>query len=492
MIVSASIVYAYLYWNSLKDSYLDWDEVHYVQAAKQGFWANYLEQSSANIIDFVRLGLAKALKDEQSVKNLQQKLPDEKADLFRLRHFHPPFPIYVLVAFAENPRWSSLFLFGGFLVVFLYAFSVFYPQKWELALFFIPILCTSSLLLDSFFALNFHTYFALASLFFMARLYLYLQENTRKNIIFLAFSIALLALSLETYIALLVFTYLGLYLLKADKISHFLKLCGITLGFIFLLNPSFFWTGGSLKSWAMYIFRIFLAENEEYRSVNSLQLWMEIFKANRLLFTLLFFSLPLFFLKRKILPSLFFLPLFVAFAYSAFMSPFMLYQTYQIPAVALLIFSGALVIAFSQPYSCDIYIIALIISLLAYCFYANPFQKIAQNSIERNQKFDAIVAEIKNCQDKTILADGGHIFEFYTSQSNFQYLRTVRESKPLFFRRENYQNIDCTEGIENQQYGLIILLKSRLYTKEDDAFLEKNNYQKIAIGDYYLFKLLSK
>jgi len=346
LIVLASLIYAYLYWNALKNNYLDWDEVHYVQAAKQGFLANYLDESSTNIIDFIQLGLAKALKDEQGVRSLQQKLPDEKTHLFRLRHFHPPFPIYVLVAFVENPRWSSLFIFGGFLALFLYCFSVFYPKKWELGLFFIPLLCTSDYLLNSFFTLNFHAYFSLASLFFMARLHLFLQKNTSKNSIFLAFSIALLALSLETYIALLAFTYLGLYLMKAHKIPSFLKLCGITLVFIFVLNPSFFWTGGSLKSWAMYIFRIFLAENEEYKSVDSLRMWAEIFGQNIPLFALLLFSLLLFFLKRKTLPIMFFLPLFVALSYAAFMSSFMLYQTYQLPAVIFFMLASALALSF--------------------------------------------------------------------------------------------------------------------------------------------------
>ncbi len=494
LIVLASLIYAYLQWYSLKDGYLGWDEVHYIQATKQGFFANYLDKSSTNIVDFICLGFAKATKNEQQVQELQQNLPDEKSDLFRLRHFHPPIPAYIWTLFVANPRVSSLFIFGGFLVLFLYNFFVFNPQNWKFGFYFIPIFCTSKYFLDSFFFLNFHSYFTLAVLFFWAKLYLFLQKNTYKNHILLALSIALLALNLETYIIILAFLPVGLYFTNFRNIPKVGRLLGTALIFIFLLNPSFFWTGGSLKSWAMYAFRIFLAGNEEYQSVAFFQQWAEIFSHNYFLFSVLFLALIFSFLLRKTLPKIYFLLLFLAFIYAIFMTPFMLYQTYQLPAIALFTLFATLVITHffahhKANFTSFTTLNVLLSGLLSYYFYNNSFREMQKQVAQRNIFFDEIIKEIHNTQDKMVLADGEHIFEFYSLQNNFQHLRTVQESKPLFFKRENYQNMDCTEAIKTQQYGLIIFLKSRHYSKEDFAFLEKNHYTKNSIGDYYVFKL---
>lgn len=104
---------------------LDWDEVDYVKAARLGGIANATEAGSLSPSEFFELGLAKLAGQEPHLPGWY----DESEDPFLLRHFHPPFVVYLLslVASSNSERLlrsvqilGSLFLIGATVMGYLY------------------------------------------------------------------------------------------------------------------------------------------------------------------------------------------------------------------------------------------------------------------------------------------------------------------------------------------------------------------------------------
>jgi len=77
---------------------LDWDEVDYVNAAKLGSSANALESGSLWPLEFLRFALSKA----QGRDPILPDEYDESLDPFILRHFHPPFVVFLLTTISPS------------------------------------------------------------------------------------------------------------------------------------------------------------------------------------------------------------------------------------------------------------------------------------------------------------------------------------------------------------------------------------------------------
>lgn len=77
---------------------LDWDEVNYVNAARQGWWANALDRGALSPRALIAFVQAKRL---QQSPHLPQGY-DEESDPLLLRNLHPPFVVFLVVPFA----WS--------------------------------------------------------------------------------------------------------------------------------------------------------------------------------------------------------------------------------------------------------------------------------------------------------------------------------------------------------------------------------------------------
>ena len=80
---------------------LNWDEVDYTNAASKGFLSNYLDIDSIGIREFVEIGISKYNNSFEENKKTNFSI-DEKEDNFKLRHFHPPLPIYYLSFFVDK------------------------------------------------------------------------------------------------------------------------------------------------------------------------------------------------------------------------------------------------------------------------------------------------------------------------------------------------------------------------------------------------------
>lgn len=97
-------------------SLLSWDEVDYVNAAGFGVAANAFERGSLSPLDFAQFALSKATKGESF-------LPpgyDQQRDPFILRHYHPPFVVFLLAVLpqVESERVvRSVQLLGALLLI---------------------------------------------------------------------------------------------------------------------------------------------------------------------------------------------------------------------------------------------------------------------------------------------------------------------------------------------------------------------------------------
>ena len=106
------------------------------------------------------------------------------------------------------------------------------------------------------------------------------------------------------------------------------------------LWPGALFSGGPLKSWLMYAYRIFANSSEEYATVKILQNFNDIFSSNPVLFIISIISLLLIIHNKKIsLKRCFYIPLFLGISYAIFLAPFALNFTYFIPAISLIIFA---------------------------------------------------------------------------------------------------------------------------------------------------------
>ncbi len=93
---------------------LDWDEVEYLNAAKLGFTANYLEEGSLSPREFIQFVKAKK-------NGMVAALPpgySELGDPLLERHYHPPFTCYLLSAVSSS---TNEHVIRGVLLVFALA-----------------------------------------------------------------------------------------------------------------------------------------------------------------------------------------------------------------------------------------------------------------------------------------------------------------------------------------------------------------------------------
>lgn len=95
----ASVLLLTALWPKMGEA-LGWDEVDYLNAARQGFISNAFDSTSFNAIDFLRFSWAKLWNNPQKILSYY----DEPSDVFILRHTHPPLLQYAIILVG----WSRL------------------------------------------------------------------------------------------------------------------------------------------------------------------------------------------------------------------------------------------------------------------------------------------------------------------------------------------------------------------------------------------------
>lgn len=348
LFVFSSMTSGYFY------SKLNWDEVDYINAANQGILANALDRNDPSFIQFSKFGVAKYLNDDELINNVTAEMIPEDEQLFMLRHFHPPLPIYYWSLFASHDSSRSDLIIRSSSVIFLIFFIIsFLALANKSVQNFLPLSPIQALLPISFFtssifflsnwSLNFHIFHALACIYFSYSLQRYLEQSSRKNEWILGLALSFLFLTLETAIFVAFFGLIILCFFKGTiyiLTSSFYRLMLKAFILFSALWPGALFSGGPLKSWLMYAYRIFANSSEEYATVNIFDNFKDLFFLNPILCLISLVSFLIIFLNRKkILKRSFLIPFFLGISYGVFLAPFALNFTYFIPAFSLIIFA---------------------------------------------------------------------------------------------------------------------------------------------------------
>ena len=501
-----AIAYNVLTQYNLLDRPLNWDEVDYIQAARKGVVKNAFENGSLSFFQLAELGKAKLQMSTFSTKNF----PQEFEDVFTLRHFHHPLPVYFWNSFVNDDisrqdvlaRISNIVLsLLCALIFFVAAFGLF-SQKENVQSHIAIISCLAvfvscNLFIGSFYELNFHTFFLLVTLYFVLCLISYLQQPSKRKGVWLAFAATAVFCTLETSVFVFAGAIVGIYFLKQ---STSLKLNLRRNLFLFILFSVILWPGvlrtlGPLKSWAMYAYRIFAMKNVAYEQVSVLTTLKNILSENILVSVIIICGYARMFYnyrKDKSFDKLNFIPGIIGLVYFLLILPFTISNTYILPAVALLLLGCIPGIISLMKFSYARYIFpSVCFASVLTLFLTADFIKLKNNSLEHGKKFQDDLTELKTLfqYDGKVLADGGRIFKYYLPQHADQFTELFRFNmdSARFAVRENYQYVQVDSLLEKKYYRGIIIGKQRNYTRQQFDKLQHWGYNLKELNNYYLF-----
>jgi len=267
------IAVAILLWPS-QANVLNWDEVDYLNAARQGVIGNALERNSRSAVEFLRFAQAK-----KSGATYVSEGYDENVDPFLIRHFHPPLVIYLqaaIVGWSNHPGERlvrAVQLLGGF--VFLFALFASYRNlsggfHWPGLLIVAVLGVWMCFFLFS--SVQFHGWAAIWSLATAAFLSTWLAKPEPWRGILVCLSVALSTLTLETGLIVLVGVLVSVFFWKPQIDSRQKRWRLYAIGLLLIAVFTFLlWPGGlikisPLKTLAMHIYRVRLGE--EYSGVS--------------------------------------------------------------------------------------------------------------------------------------------------------------------------------------------------------------------------------
>ena len=494
-------------------SILSWDEVDYANSASLGVLENSFEFKSLNFYQFINLGLFKLSNINSKVSKLESVdiLNNLETDIFNLRHFHPPLYSYYLSMFifdqdnlinAKNLRAAHKYL-GYLYPLFLLLSFYFINKNTNISLlkyFLIFVLSLiffySKLFQDNLLNLNYHTLFAICLLLYSYTLYKYLIKGTFKNLIRFSFSTSIILISLETAIVIIIpcLLFIFLQILKYKKSFYNFKYIVIFIFLFFIIFwPANIYNFSILKSYLMYIYRIFINENIEYSDLNNIIFFKNIFFNNIEIFIIFFFYLFIFFLffkNYKINHLLFFLN---ALIYFIFIINFSHHTNYLIPSFILFSFFVILIVSNNKLPILNNKIIKNTSLLFFFIFLLkNIYYNVPTSIIENNdlQEIKLINNYIKNNSDENeiIIADGAHIFNYY--QNTYQYINLSLFDKynPKFYVKVDNIFYDTEFLLQKKLISFLIINKIRNYKLDQYEFLISNGYEKKEFPNYYIFK----
>ena len=506
IVFAAAILFNILFYAASLRNPMTWDEVDYASAAQSGITANAFERNSLSFIQLAELGLAKINKREPDAA----AFPPERSDPFQLRHFHPPLPVYYWNLFLNDNlelrnrslRISSIFLSVLCACVILFFILKTFRGNGRLTFLAgctaVPFFTGSTLFLNSFLELNFHFVFLIAVLLFVLSLRNYLSESSRANAIWLGLASTVVVCTLETSAFIFAGAFLSVIILKQQrKFNAHLKIIFL----VFIISSLIIWPGiittlGPVKSWAMYVYRIFAVHNASYEDISVPSKLIKLVSANLIFFLVIIFGyVKLFLVLRadKNTDRLILLPGMIGLFYALAMLPFALNNTYVFPAAGLLFIGSVPGIIKWMDSSVKIKILfsCLCLALIASLYFKTDFAAIKNKSESLRQKFAGDLIEIKDLLKfkQPLLIDGARIFNYYLpgNEENISELFRINTHTAEFAVRENYRYIRQDSAIENKYYKGIIVGKTRNYSPEQYEKLKQWGYQFKELNNYYLF-----
>ncbi|HLG35819.1 MAG TPA: hypothetical protein VI757_13130 [Bacteroidia bacterium] len=508
-IFGAALMYFFLVQYNRMERLLEWDEADYAKASQYGIIRNAFEQESLSFIQFAYLGIAKAKKAPVNTEGF----PPESEDVFLLRHFHHPLPIYYFSLFLNDDiakqdillRVSNMLLsFLCACIMFFIAVKSFFGKIETIALFSaclsVAIFITSDLFLNSFQVIHFHNFFMLVSVLFAWTLTNYLNRPSGTNAIWLALSAMGVVCVLETSLFIFLGALFSVFLLKQNKKF---KGYAILIILVFLLSTVLIWPGiiktlGPAKSYAMYAYRIFAMKNVEYENVSLMTNILNIISGNPLLLIImvagyvkLIFELS----GNKNSDKILLVPGIIGLFYFIAMIPFTLSGNYIFPAAGLL-FIGSVpgingLINHSRKTKFIFTVLCFI--YIASIFLKTEFTVIKNNTFDRKEKIQSDMTELKNLfrYEQPLLVDGGHIVQYYFPQ-DAKWINSLYGFDALsgeFAIRKNYQYVLQDSLLKSRYYRGVFIGKQRNYRQEQLEQLKLWGYKFKELNYYYLFYL---
>ena len=472
---------------------LSWDEIDYVNASKKGLIENIFEFKSDNIIEHFNKGIKKISQDnrlENITINEIETYRLEK-DVFNLRHYHPPL-LNILINLYDKilPRYidPNYYFFKKNLNLFIFliylSFFLFYRENLNFtnycSIILILILFFQSNIFSSTISkINYHILFGFIIFLYLFLFDKFIKKNNIYTILLLSFSLFLLFFTLETALFISFLPFIYLFFFKKNLFYHYiivksnLRIIIFYFLFLFIFWPANIYNFSILKTYSLYFYRIFFNLNKEYSDLNIISNYTELFYNNFILFIIfLIFLFKYFYNWRKDNEMIKDLLIFVIILYSIFIGPFVHHPSYFFPTLTLIIFFLCLVIIKIKNYKFIILfniIILTIISINIYSFNTDNFLK--KNNIETLFKF------INLQKNKIYLADGAHIFDYYSNDNIFVNLEVYDKYNPKLYVKYNDDYYKIDNLLKTKYFDGILIQKNRNFNKIQYELLIKYGYK---------------
>jgi hypothetical protein len=257
---------------------LNWDEVDYVNAAKQGVWANLTERGSLTPQEYIAFARSKLL---GRPPNLPPNY-EEARDPFNLRHFHPPFVVVLLSPLSDmrsERLLRSIQLLGAlsFISVVLLSYRGLSPTPKATGYLTVSVLVVwaARLLFSS---ISMHGWEAVWVTAVAALLSRWLRDGQRGTWAALCASLALALFTLETGLIVCVIAALCILVWSPATVAARASWCWVVLGtasvilFVMIIWPGVILKASLIKSVLLYLYR--MKSMEEYSSVSKQSLYL--------------------------------------------------------------------------------------------------------------------------------------------------------------------------------------------------------------------------
>jgi hypothetical protein len=454
----------------LIDRPLNWDEVDYAQAGRRGIRPNALGCGELGAFDFAKLAVSKARGAAPP-----QGLPPEDQDTFNLRHFHPPLPVYYWSLFSHHDpattarrlRLAQLPIAAGALISALAALAA--AGRARLAALgcrTLPILASGTGFVGAFSSANFHVVFLVAALVHVACAQAFLQQPTRRRAVVLGASAALCMACLETAVVLLLATLTAVQVLGSGaplRERWRQLLCGFGVALL-VVWPGVVTTGGVLRSWGLYAYRIALAGNREYARVTPGAFWATTLRENAALTVLLAVAAVVIVRAPNTGRKAWALPALATAAYALFITPFALSPTYVAPALAIGWLAATMAlgesVAARREMGAALSFVGAAILVAGLGSASADVAAAVERTRGETSRFQSDLDVVKNglARDpRPWLLEGGHIWRFYlgVGPERVDSLYVGDRDKPGVFGRVNYQYVALDQLVRSGTYACV-------------------------------------
>ncbi|MBX7131460.1 MAG: hypothetical protein K1X67_02165 [Fimbriimonadaceae bacterium] len=466
---------------SVRDLPLGWDEVDYAQAAGYGVLANGMGTQELSALQFAALAGSRWGRPLDRVG-----LMSEEHETFFLRHFHPPVPVYYWslardpdpVIFERHLRVGQVLLACMALLLCAIALlATLGPGERLLSLGFLPILAVGPQPMVAFKVLSFHGPFSVTAVLLVAATVHLVQKPSLRWAATVGAAAGLCVATLETGTLLVALVVVATYCSGGATVllRHARPIAAALTTSLLVIWPGMILTGGPLKSWSMYAYRVFLAGNREYQGVSPATFWTAEGITNPVLFA--FAAIAAFVVvcsngrrQHLVIPAL------VATGYGLFMTPFALSPSYVSPAFTLLWYAAAQALGevagrMTHRRQTLVWLCSLTLALAGLWRDLLRFPSEEAAAQERATASRAELELFKRQMDqdpRAVLLEAGHIPRFYLPAlaGRIEPLHVKDERDPGYWIRHGYLYDSVRESVQGGRFACVGLWKVRPYASK--------------------------